>query len=144
MKIMRVLRHDLSRQQGNTHFSWIRNSQWEFTVSPHQKYKALRVRWWGNGFRKHYGIGLRQIWVWIWGICQGKVVPHLWNVTFPDLLWILNEVILQKALFHSRYSLNIILGTSLVAQWLRVCLAVQGSRFDPWWGNQDPTCLRRN
>ena len=30
-------------------------------------------------------------------------------------------------------------GTSLVVQWLRIHLAMQGHGFDPWVGNQDPT-----
>ena len=31
-------------------------------------------------------------------------------------------------------------GTFLVVQWLRICLPVQGSRVDPYSGNEDLTC----
>ena len=31
---------------------------------------------------------------------------------------------------------------SLVVQWLRVCLSAQRNGFDPWLGNEDPTCHR--
>ena len=34
-----------------------------------------------------------------------------------------------------------IVGASLVVQWLRIRLPVQRCRFDPWSGNEDPTCL---
>ena len=34
---------------------------------------------------------------------------------------------------------KITLGTSLVVQWLGVHLLVQGTQFDPWSGNLDPT-----
>ena len=30
-------------------------------------------------------------------------------------------------------------GASQVAQWLRICLLIQGMRFGPWSGNKDPT-----
>ena len=32
-------------------------------------------------------------------------------------------------------------GTSLAVQELRLCLHCRGHGFDPWWGNQDPTCF---
>ena len=33
-------------------------------------------------------------------------------------------------------------GTSLVVQWLRLCLQCRGRGFNPWIGNKDPTCLK--
>ena len=40
----------------------------------------------------------------------------------------------------SGFSISLKSGTYLVVQWLRICLAMQGTRFGLWSGNWDPTC----
>ena len=79
------------------------------------------------------------------------VVPFLSQITFLSLKSDLSEInmailaffwlLLAWYIFLHPFTLNLYvsLGTSLVAQWLRICLPMQGTRV---WAlvREDPTC----
>ena len=62
---------------------------------------------------------------WLWEVVQGNLLNFVFAIIYQTYL-------ILKLMYHP---LKLMLpGTSLAVQWLRICLPMQGTWFDPWSG----------